>query len=906
MPEWKLEIRKRLASLKLAPARETEIVEELAGHLEDRYTELIAGGATDEKAYRTAIAELSESDLLTGGLRRVERPVNYEPVVLGAGRKSVMGDLLQDVRYGLRLLRKKPGFTLIAVLTLALGIGANTAIFSAINTLLLRPLPVEEIDRLVFSYAMREGFDPFGASLMEYAAFRDRGQSFANVGLATSRSFNLIERGEPERIQSAEVVADYINTLGIKPIVGRSFTAEEDQAGGPSVALIGYGLWQRRFGGDTNIVGQSFNLEGRNYTIIGVMPPGFDLPAAAEIWVPLQVNIDSLPLAQLAVGNSEIVARLKPGVSLEQADAEVKGIARQLEQEHSQLRRGWSNQLVWLRQQLLGDLSGRIQKALYALVAAVGFLLLICCANVANLLLARGVARERELAIRRALGASGGRLARQLLTESMMLGLLGGLIGLLLAYWMTPLLGSLSPIERRSFSAFLHDFHIDAQALGFALIISLLTGLIFGLIPAMKAAGSGELMRVIKQGDHRSGQAAGGRRWLNALVISEMAVAVTLLAGGALMVQSFQRLQRIEPGFRTDNLLSMQIVLSPAKYREHQQRIAFIEQTLERVKNLPGVISAGTTTNIPLSHASFDAVFTVEGRPPVNPADIPITAHRLVSPDYLKTLGVTLISGRLLDERDRAESLPVVVISEELARQAWPGEDPLGKRIKRGRPEQTDRPWMTVIGLVKDVKEDLFNFRIARPVWYVPYAQIDNSLPLNLVIQTTGNPASLTAAIRDAIRSVDPSQPISNVTTIADHLAGVLITERFSAILMGLLSVLGLVLAALGLYGVMAYSVSERTGEIGLRMALGARPRDIFKLVIGRGVMLVVVGLSFGLIGALVLTRFLSGALYEVSPKDPATFAAISLLLGAVALAACYFPARRASKVDPMIALRNE
>jgi putative ABC transport system permease protein len=906
MPDWEREIKKRLAGLKLAPAREAEIVEELSQHMDDRCEELLAGGATEAEAHRLALVELNESQLSTGELRRIERPTAYEPVVLGAGRGSVMGGLLQDVRYAMRVMRKNPGFTAVVVLTLALGIGANTVIFSAINALLLRPLPVESVDRLVFSVTLREGFDPFGASLMEYAAYRERSQSFASIGVATQRSFNLLERGEPERIRSAEVASDYLTTLGVEPVLGRNFMAVEDQPGGPAVALVGYGLWQRRFGGDPNLVGQSLSLEGRSHTVIGVMPPGFDLPAAAEMWVPLQVNVDGLPIAQRAAGNSEIVARLKPGVSLEQADAELKGIARQLEQEHPQVRRGWGVKLIWLRHQLLGDLAGRVQKALYALAAAVGFLLLICCANVASLLLARGVARQREFAIRRALGAGRWRLARQLLTESMLLGMSGGLIGLLLAYWVTPLIGSLSPIQSLSLSAFLHDFRIDARALIFAFLISLVTGLIFGLIPSVKAAGSGELMRLIKQGDQRSGQAASGRRWLNALVVGEMAVAVTLLAGGGLMVQSFQRLRQIELGFRPDNLLAMQVELSPPRYREHHQRVAFINQALERVNNLPGVISAGATTNIPLSHQSADAIFTVEGRPPLNPADVPITAHRVVSPDYLKTLGVTLISGRLLDESDRPGGVPVVVISEELARQAWPGEDPVGKRIKRGRPEQTDRPWMTVVGLVKDVKEDLFNFRIARPAWYVPYAQLENSLPVSLVIRATGDPASLTAATRDAIRSVDPSQPVSNATTVTDHLGGVLVTERFSATLMGLLAASGLVLAALGLYGVMAYSVSQRTGEIGLRMALGARPRDIFKLVTGRGAVLIVTGLSLGLIGSLALTRFLSGALYGVSPKDPATFAFVSLLLTAVALAACYLPARRASRVDPVIALRHE
>ncbi len=907
MRDWKNEIRRRLAGLRLDPAREAAIIEELAQHLSDCYEESLTSGATEAEAERRTLAELSGSETLQRELRRVERRFTPEPIAPEANRRTNMiADLWQDLRYGARMLRKNPGVTLVAALTLALGIGANTAIFSAVNTLLLRPLPIERIDQLVFGLALREGFDPFGTSLLEYAAYRERSRSLAGSGVAVQRPFNLIERGEPERVRGAAVMADYLNTLGVKPLVGRSFAAEEDQAGGPAVALIGYGLWRRRYGGDTNLAGHSLDFEGRSYAIVGVMPPGFDLPAAAEIWTPLQVNIHSLPLADRAATNYEFVARLKPGVSLELADAELKGIARQLEEEYPQFRRGWSVRLIRLRQQLLGDLAGHIQKGLYALVVAVGFLLLICCMNVANLLLARGLAREHEIAIRQALGAGRFRLARQLLAESMLLAALGGLTGLLLAYWLIPILGSLSPIQGVALAEFFHTFQIDARALSFALLVTLLTGVIFGLIPALKAAGARNLMSLIKQGERRSGRGAAGRRWFNTLVVCELAIAAPLLAGGGLLAQSFQRLQQVDLGFRPDNLLTMQMTLSPANYPTHQRRVAFVEQALERVKKLPGVVAAGTTTSIPLDHLSIDSVFTVEARPPGRPSDVPITAHRLVSPDYLKTLGVTLLKGRLLDERDRADSEPVVVISEDLARQAWPGEDPIGKRIKRGRPERTEFPWMTVVGLVRDVKEDRFNFRTARPAWYLPYAQVSNNLPLNLVAQAGGAAASLTASVRDAIRAVDPAQPVANVTTMKDHLAGVLAPERFSAVLVSLLAVSGLALAALGLYGVMAYSVSQRTGEIGLRLALGARPRDIFKLVIGQGARMIIIGMSLGLMGSLAMTRFLSGALYGVSATDPATFAVIALLLALVALLACWIPARRATRVDPLVALRCE
>jgi len=546
-----------------------------------------------------------------------------------------------------------------------------------------------------------------------------------------------------------------------------------------------------------------------------------------------------------------------------------------------------------------------VNKALVALMGGVGFLLLICCANVANLQLARGIARARELALRRALGASRLRLVRQLLTESMLLAVLGGIGGLLLAHWIIPLLGAINPIQGISLAGFFHNFKIDSRVLIFALLVTLATGVIFGLVPALKGVGEREVMPSLKQGDQRSASAP-GHGWLNILIVAEIAIAMTLLVGGGLIVRSFNRLQHVDLGFRPDHLLTMKMILPESKYSELRQRVAFVEQVLERVKSLPGVLSAGTTTNIPLEREiAYDSVFSVEGQPPINPNDVPITSHRLVSPDYLKTLGVTLIKGRLIDETDRAGKPPVVVISEELARQAWPGEDPLGKRIKRVRPGQ-DFPWMTVIGVVKDVKEDLFNYRINRPVWYVPYAQLENNFPVNLVVRTSGNPASVTAAVREAVHAIDPDQPISNVMTMNENLAGVLVTERFSAILMSVLAASGLLLAALGLYGVMAYSVSQRTAEIGLRVALGAQRGDVFQLILGQGVRITLLGIAIGLLPALGIARLLASLLFGVGATDPATFGSIALLLVFVALVACIFPGRRALAVDPIQALRTE
>jgi putative ABC transport system permease protein len=819
-----------------------------------------------------------------------------------------MDVLWHDLRYAGRSLRSRRGFTTVAVLTLALGVGANTAIFSAVSALLLRPLPVEDVDRLVFGAALREGFDPFGTSLLEYSLYRGLSRSLAASGLGTPRLFALVGTGDPERLRGAAVTAGYLQTLGVRPVRGRVFTDADDLPSGPAVALIGHELWQRRFGGDPGIVGRLLSLDDRSYSIVGVMPPGFDMPYSAEVWVPMQVSIDSLPLAQRAANANEFVARLAPGVSLEQADTELKGLAKRLEEEYPSIRRGWSFGLSPLRQQLLADLPGRTHRLLAALSVAMGFLLLICCANVANLLLARGVSREGEMAIRRSLGAGQGRLVRQLLSESLLLALLGGGAGVLLAFWLLPFLVALNPVQASGLGAYLTDFRVDGRVLLFAFVLTLTTAVLFGLLPAFETARSASLTTLLKKEQRTAG--AAGRRALKVLVGAEIAVAATLLVGGGLMVQSFLRLQRIPLGFRPDRLLTVELPLSPARYAGQAQQVLFMDQVLERVRALPGVVSAGMTMNVPLQRGvTLDSVFEVEGRPRTNPADVPITAHRLVTPGYIETLGATLVAGRLLDERDRAFGQPVVVVSEELVRQSWPGEDPIGKRVRRLRAGERG-PWMTVVGVVKDVKEDRFGFRIDRPVWYVPYAQqtfpAPVSLPQNLVVRTAGEEANVAAGLREAVRAVDPHQPVGSVMSMKEHLSDVLITDRFSAVLVGALAGCGLLLAAVGLYGVVAYSTSRRTGEIGLRMALGARPRDVLRLVLGEGAVPVLAGLGVGIAGAWAGARLLSHILYEVSPTDPATFAAVPLVLLSVSLVGCWLPARRATRISPVAALRNE
>ena len=821
-----------------------------------------------------------------------------------------MSTLTQDLRIAIRTLVKSPGFTAISIATLALGIGANTAVFSAVHALLLKPLPFPEPDRLVSGLAMREGFDPFGTSLLEYAAYKEGSAALAGIGLGAGRDFSLLERSGPERLSGAAVMAEYLDVLQVRPILGRRFSAEEDRPGGPAVALLSYELWQARFGGDPACVGRSINLQGENHTIVGVLPRGFDVPYRAKVWVPLQIEPSGLPLLARSAHSYDMVARLKPGASLPQADAELEGIARRLEGQYPEIRRGWSYRLFPLRQQLLGDLEGRTRRSILALNLAVGFLLLVCCANTASLLLVRGLARDGEMAIRISLGAGRVRLLRQLLTESLVLALAGGAAGLLLAFWALPLLTRLNPVEASSLRLLLTDYRIDGATLAFSFAATLATGVLFGLIPAVRSLRGTDLSTSIRRRDQRLGGAPGGKHVLSLLVVGEIAVAAALLACGGLMLQSFRSLQQVDLGFEPEKRLTMRLPLSSRDYPSKAAKVAFAERLLSRLQAVPGVAAAGVSTNLPLDQLSLDSVFEVEGHPRTNPADVPITAHRLVSPGYLEALGVKLLRGRLIDSTDRAGSIPVAVVSEELVRQAWPGENPIGKRVRRILPGRAISPWLTVVGVVRDVKEDRFNFRIARPVWYLPDAQQDDplpaDLPMSLVVRATGDPAALATALRQTIRGLDPRVPVSDVATMTEHLADLLVTERFGAVLMGILAALGLTLAALGLYGTLTLSVRQRTGEIGLRMALGARPGDILTHFLGGGAALSAAGLAAGLLGGRALAQVLAGSLYGVGPSDPATFATVGFILTSAGLAACFFPARRASRVDPMTALRGE
>lgn len=836
-----------------------------------------------------------------------------------------MKGLRTDVRQALRLLRRSPGFAAVAVATLALGIGASTAMFSAVNSLLLRPLPLADPDRLVYGYAAREGFDPFGTSPLEWESYRANARSLASSGLAAARSFHLLASGgggsgagggEPERTRGSAVTASFLATLGVRPALGRIFTDAEDRPGGPAVALISHGLFVRRFGADPGVVGRDVSLDGRQYAVVGVLPPGFDVPYGADVWVPLQTSFAALPLQQRAATAYQMVARLAPGATLETARAELKGLARRLESEYPDVRRGWSYGLIPLRQQLLSDLDGRTRRALLAVSVAVGFLLGICCANVASLLLARGVARDAEMAVRVALGAGRARLVRQLVTESAVLGLAGGAAGVALAVGLLPAVARLSPIATDSLAALLTDFRVDRSALVFGLAATIFAAAACAVLPALRATRGRDLSSALKsRADERQAAAGGGlRRSLGALVVAEIALATALLTGGGLMARSLRGLLRLDLGFRPAGVATADISLSRAKYPDSARRVALFEEVCERVRRLSGVRSAGVSSNLPNDPISLDSQFEVEGRPRPSGSDVPITAHRLVVPGYLEALGVELLRGRLVDERDRADSLPVAVVTEELARQAWPprGDAALGSRIRRRIPGRPDAPWLTVVGVVRDTREDRFNFRVARPVWYLPWAQqptpLAVDLPAYLAVRTESEASmsTLAAGIRRAVHESDPSVPVSAPVTLESRLASVLAADRFGAVLLGSLAFMGVALASLGLYGVLAFSVKTRTSEIGLRMALGARPRDILRMVLGRSAALFTAGLGAGLVGSRAVAHLVSASLYGVTAEDPATHVAVASILAAVALAASALPAWRAARVAPSEALRGE
>ncbi|HKQ53230.1 MAG TPA: ABC transporter permease [Pyrinomonadaceae bacterium] len=810
-----------------------------------------------------------------------------------------MRSVFQDLRYGTRTLLKRPGFTFVAVLTLALGIGANTAIFSIVNTVMLRPLPYQSPEQLVrvggANYGKGRQLTSF--SPQDFYDWRDQNTVFEALAACDKWSLNLTGDGEPERIEAYAVSAGFFNILRAQPQLGRTFLPREDTLGNEYVAVLSNRLWQRRFNSDPGIVGRQVTLSGEKFTVIGVMPSTFKFPPLAraglvepELWVPFAPELSDWPRSSRSVDGA--IARLKAGVTLDQAETELKAIAGRLEQQYPETNSSQSVSVVSLHESIVGS----TRTSLLVFLVAVGFVLLIACANVANLLLARAATRRKEIAIRTALGAGRSRIIRQLLTESVLLSLAGGALGLLLSLWATDFLVNLASDAIR----YVGEVQMDARVLAFTLLASLLTGIIFGLMPALQVSNP-DLNETLKEGGRGSGQGAGRQRVRSLLIISEVALSLVLLVGAGLLVKSFLRLQEVSPGFSPENLLTMYVSLPGTKYPEDEQHVTFFNRVLEGVRALPGVESASVVSVLPISENYDRFGIEIESRPPVPLGEAPEADRYRISPDYFRTMNIPLQAGRAFSERDRADAPPVVIINETMARRYWPDGSAVGKRLKG---VAAGYPWLEVVGVVGDVKQ--YGLDTANTLqMYLPQAQSPTQ-HMTLVVRTGGNPNSYFTTVREKVWEVDKEQPVYNIRTMEQLLSTSVAQRRFNMLLLAIFAGVALVLAAVGLYGVMSYAVTQRTHEIGIRMALGARAGDVLKMVIGQGMLLALIGVGVGLAVALAVTRVMATLLYGVSTTDPAVFVGIPLLLSAVAFAACYIPARRATKVDPMVALRYE
>jgi putative ABC transport system permease protein len=815
-----------------------------------------------------------------------------------------MQTFLQDLRFGTRMLLKTPGFTLIASLTLALGIGANTAIFSVVNAVLLRPLPYPEPDRLAFIYNTKLKM------LMdaEFLRLRDQSRSMERVSLYAPTTYTLTGMGEAERISSGTASGDFFTVLGAQMALGRTFRLEEEPQGQDNVAILSHDFWRRKFSADPDVIGQSLTLDGRNYTIVGVLPRDFKSPLelqadkAVELWTPPGYY----PPAPCCSHGLNVIGRLREGRTLEQAQAETKAIIAGVMKDYPDGYPEDGSKQPLLKP-LTAEIVGDLRRALWTLLSAVIFVLLIACANVANLQLGRGEMRVSEIAIRTALGASRSRIIRQLLVESLLLAFIGGVLGLFLALWgleMLPALGA-DKIPR------MREITPDARVLGFTLATSLLTGVIFGLAPAFQAV-KFNLYTSLKEGGQASASPK-GRRLRNALVVSEVALSLMLLSGAGLLIKSFWRLQHVDTGFTAERLLTMRLFPPESNYPDDLRVAAFYEELLLRVRSLPGVKDAAAASGVPIGGGNGGTVIQIE-EGSSEPEFRSVDEFRVVSPSYFRTMGIRLLRGRFLEDSDRERALPVAVINETLARAYWPNEDPIGRRFRLldAPPERARTVFLTVVGVVADAKNNGLMEAAANEA-YVPMRQRPVAIAgmgfarqMSLAVRTSVEPMNLMNAIRQEVWAIDRGVPITDARTMEQILAAVTSQPRFNTILLGIFAAVALILAGVGIYGVLSYSVTQRAREIGIRIALGARRGDVLRLVVKQGMFLALLGVAIGLAASFALTRLMTGLLYEVSATDPATFALIAVILTLVAFVACYLPARRATKVDPMVALRCE
>ena len=818
--------------------------------------------------------------------------------------------LWQDIRYGARMLLKNPGITIIVIIALALGIGANTAIFSVVNAVLLRPMPYHESDRLVFLNEQSPVLDEMSISYPNFIDWRNQNQTFEKMGVYNRASYNLTGTGEAERIVTGQVSADLFSVLRVNALHGRVFTNEEDKPGGTPVVVLSYPLWQRRFGGQTNIIGQAITLNGKSYSVIGIMPEDYLYPSRVEMWVPVGQLSDQLSWQQR--GNHPGLyglARLKPGVTFEQAEADMNNVGANLEKQYPDSNASTRPRLRWLMEIFVAD----VRRTLWIIFGVVGAVLLIACANIANLLLARATARKKEMAIRTAVGASRWRIARQLLTESILVSMIGGAIGLFLAYWGVQLILYMSPTAiPRS-----REIGLDWIVLLFTVGVSFVTGVLFGLIPAIQA-GEVDVHETLKE----TGRGTSGRNWLrSSLVVAEVATTLVVLIFAGLMIRSFYKLQQVNPGFSHDRLTSFSISLPQKKYATDEVVGSFYNRLIENIRSLPGVESAAAASGLPLGNNGWQTGFVIEGQPLPPREQTPLMEACLVTPDYFKAMNIPVLRGRVFTDRDDRShlagrdmskmnenersnaGLTKIVIDEEFARRYWPNEDPVGKRVSLGR--DADAPKLEVLGVVGRVKMESLNQNSDRVQGYFAFNQIPQE-GMTVVIKGASDPNLLISSARNAVKEIDPDQPIYNPRTMGEIRAESVQGERLTLTLLSLFAGIALVLAIVGIYGVMSYSVTQRTHEIGIRMAIGARPLDVFKMILGHGMKLALIGVGLGLLLAFAVTRFMVTMLFGVEPTDATTFGAITAILIAVALLACYLPGRRATKVEPTISLRYE
>ena len=817
--------------------------------------------------------------------------------------------MLQDIRYGVRALLRTPSFTVAAVIVLALGIGANTAIFTVVNSVLLRPLPYPASDRLVMLWETNPrfqiGVDTLPVTHGNFMDWREQNDVFSYVCALGTGRVNLTGENEPERISSASVSPNFFRLMSSEPKLGRGFLDEEEVPGARKVVVISHALWQRRFSSETSVIGRTITLDGQGHTIIGVAPEGFQFPrpkdlpyfigvsTPTELWTPITLNDDFINRKR-ANHQLSVMARLRSDVTVERAQSEMSGLAARLEQSYPDSNQGIGVKVVPLNEQVVGN----VRLALLVLMSAVALVLLIACANVANLLLARSAGRQKEIAIRTALGASRGRIVRQLLTEALLLSTTSAIAGALLSLWGVKVILALSgeTLPRG------YEIGADARVLFFTAVIAVLTSVLFGLAPALQAS-KVNLSESLKEGSRvfSGGPSSGWVRSL--LVISEVALSLVLLIGAGLMIKSLARLFKVDPGFAAADTITMRISLPGSKYSNSDKQVAFFEDVSRRVESLAGVKSVGMISSAPLSGGVYAGGFSIEDRVAASESGEFVADRRMISSGYFEAMGIPVLKGRGFSEFDDRSATGVVVVSDNWARRFLPGDDPIGKRLKRGGRDST-RPWLSIVGMVGDVRDTSLESDV-RPCVYIPYPQFPSS-SMTLIVRAAFDPRTLVSAVRGEVWAVDKDQPVTDIKSMDQYVADSASTRRFNASLLAIFASLALVLAGVGIYGLMSYGVTQRVHEIGIRMALGARRRDVIRLVVGRGMMLVLTGLVLGLAGSLALTRWMRSLLYEVSATDPLTFAVVSALLIGVALFASYIPASRAAKIDPMRALRSE